>query len=350
MKKILFLGMFIFMLWNCSAFAQNPTFNFLDHKFTFYSLQKNYYEYDMVNRYSTEGFELKDKTDYICLFHSNTGFPIKEVFQATAKEYGRVYNVGSQKETANKYTISYTAFSNDTYLYSILQFTNNEIAGVDSAQIYMNVPHNADIKELDKKYFAAFSEMKFPQIFDEDGNKLPPIYNINFNDKKFFLKQSDTDGKNFYNTYFTKKENLGKYKQRINVNYRTDRINSDKIVKDIIKSNQYADGFKVITNEKENKIHFFSYIIDINDFSTKKTYVSYNILKLMPYKRGIKGIQYVKFLSKDKNRETTITQIEKTYREYIKNYEIPAPVDQKLGRPLHWTENPYHTLTRGLHK
>ena len=217
-------------------------------------------------------------------------------------------------------------------------------------QIFIKAPLDTDIKTLDDKYFDAFFAAEFPTVFDNNGNPAPKLHGMNFDNTDFVLKYSKNKRGHFVNYYLPEKETFTDYTKTVRVNYRPTGIKSEKLVKQIIQSKQGADGFKILTDKYENETYIFSYIIDTADLNKKQMFTSYHIFKIMPYKRGVKTIEFITLIPKNKTTEKKITNLETQYNEILMTCEIPLPVKDIFGSMPNDFEDPYYEIYKGIQK
>lgn len=347
---VLFFALFI----SCSgAFAgQNDfaTFNFMGKDFCLYELGPNA-QYDMTNRFFSDGFEKKDCVDGITLFYSKTGYPLKPIFYSLKKEYDTSagYRLGTSKITKNKFAISFIGEEYGKIAYSIIKMENNNIAGLNSYQIYINIPDaKTDIKKLDDKYFQNFYKAKFPPVVDETGKVLPHKYTMKFNDTTFTLKYAITEKGEGANYYLAGKENFTNYKKIIRINYRTDRINPNKMVDEIKDSVKQCEGFRIIRDEKFENGRILSYTQNLYDLKNKKVYTALLMYKILPYKSGIKSMEYSVNLLGENISEQIVKETEIPSVQALQAFEIPELIPENFGRLPDFSENSYQHLIKGI--
>ena len=347
MKKFLFTVIFaICLLLPNSVFAVGKPFTFMGRDFYLENTKfdKNY---GMLNTYySPFGYEQSEYSDGLIFKYATPNYSIPYLHKNIMQNYSDV--ISTIKVSENRIAFSFLQDDGDTLLYRINLVEPNSIAGVNNAQIIINVPLGTDIKTLDDKYFDAFFDAKFPPVFDEAGHSMPKLYSVKFDNTNFILKYSMTERGDFSNYYLPKKETFTDYKKMLRVNYRTDRIKPKKLVKQIINSKQGGEGFKVLTNKNENGVYIFSYVMDVAALSKEQMFTSYSIFKFEPYKRGLKSLEFKTYIPKNEKTEKKIELLEAKYNEILTTYEIPLPVGDIFGSLPYWTEEPYYEIYHGI--
>ena len=268
MKNLLMIFTFLGVLLGSQvAYAEVPPITFLNYTFKFEKtviLPPD----KITNAYTTDN-NLKN---ILALSYTPTGIHLRSAFDYHKKLCEKRGILGSTKKSKNKIALSILKPKNGVYNYEILRVENNDIAGSNISFLKLDIaPDKADIKALDQKYFQSFYKAKFPSVFDENGEILPPIYPLSIGEDKFVLKYSATDNQDVSNYYLPRRQNFYNYKSIVRINTRSDINSPDKIAKMIIENKKPVKGFKLIADESSGKDRILSYSnneIQIKDMIT----------------------------------------------------------------------------------
>lgn len=343
MKNLLMIFTFLGVLLGSQvAYAEVPPITFLNYTFKFEKtviLPPD----KITNAYTTDN-NLKN---ILALSYTPTGIHLRSAFDYHKKLCEKRGILGSAKKSKNKIALSILKPKNGVYNYEILRVENNDIAGSNISFLKLDIaPDKADIKALDQKYFQSFYKAKFPRVFDENGEILPPIYPLSIGEDKFVLKYSATDNQDVSNYYLPRRQNFYNYKSIVRINTRSDINSPDKIAKMIIENKKPVKGFKLIADESSGKDRILSYSNNEIQIKKNKTYISYSIFKITPAKKGVISFEYSIRIPEDEKSSQIIADTEKKYRELLKTYEMPELIKENMGMLPAPLENDYMEQTK----
>ena len=355
-KNAAFLLLLTLSMSTCLAFATTNELNFNNETYVrrlpdvkpqeFYTAQNNY----ALKK------PKKLSASTISTFYSPEIITVEEMAKGTDDAFKRQYStVGRTFNSDDKYAISFLGKSGNRNLYSILKITYNDIYGINSSQLYVNLPKTVAkepkkaIKTYDEKYFDAFLNFD-ADVYDKDNNKLPQKTICNYDGKEFILKfsrsQKSKDGMNYY---LLENENLSDYNTILRLNYLGNLKNKKAgyVVKTLEEDFIRNAGYKELTKEVKDDEAIYSsiaFIVNNKDKSKTQEQVRYTIYKIKREKGVMKTFEYSLDFPKTADYLKKAQELDEKLVKYVKNEEMPELVKKNFGvlpKPMSYSKSFY---------
>ena len=252
--------------------------------------------------------------------------------RSTYKTFGRTI----KKE--DFYALSFLGKREDVIAYSILKIRYNDVYGLNSSQIFIDIPGYSEseaqkvIEELDKKYFDDFIKFKNTDVYDKNNKKLPAKTTYNFLTDEYVLKLSRSQGEtSALNIYLLENENFFKYNSSLIVV--KEKLPHAKTVNDVVSliENQYKiyTGYKELTKEIKNNGAIFSFMSFVLDKG--KEYVRYEIYKISCINGILKALHYNYDFPKTPDYEEKCKGLDLKYVKYLEKEKIREALKGNFG-------------------
>lgn len=342
-KNIISLLLLTFSMSTCLAFAATGELDFNNETYVrrlpdikpqkFYTAQNDY----VLKK------PKKLSASAISLFYSPEIITVEEMAAGTDYAFKKQYStVGRTFNSDDKYAISFLGRSGGRNLYSILKITYNDIYGINSSQLYVNLPKThakkpkQAIKTYDEKYFDAFLNLD-ANVYDKDNNILPQKTIFKYDGKEFVLKfarsKKSKDGSNYY---LPENESLADYNAIIRLNYLSNLKNKkagyvvETLEEDFIKNAGYKEMTKEIKDD-EAIYSSIAFIVNNKDKSKPQEQVRYTLYKIKREKGVMKTFEYSFDFPKTADYLKKAQELDERLVKYAKNEEIPELVKKNFG-------------------